>query len=84
MMTNNVSVHFLGIHRRITGEDTVSIEISGTTSVGDLIEILNDRYPALELDEAASIITVNQMKASPERLLKPDDVVSILPHISGG
>jgi molybdopterin converting factor small subunit len=84
MIINTVSVHFLGIHRQITGEDTIAVEISGTTSVGDLIGILNNRYPALELDEAASIITVNQVKAYPERLLKPDDAVSILPHISGG
>ena len=84
MIKNSVSVHFLGIHRQITGEDTITVEITGATSVGDLIKILNDRYSTLELDEVASIITVNHVKAYPERLLKPDDMVSILPHISGG
>ncbi len=84
MVNNTVSVHFLGVHRQITGEDILAVEVSGTTTVGDLIGILNNSYPALELDGATSIVTVNHVKAHPERLLKPDDAVSIIPHISGG
>ena len=84
MIKNTVSVNFLGIHRQITGEDTITVDISGKITVGDLIGILNNRYPDLGLDEGAVIVTVNQVKAGPEKTLKANDVVAVLPHISGG
>jgi len=85
-MTKNstVSVEFHGVQRVITGEDAIVIEITGETKVRDVLELVNRRYPALDLDESMIIMTVNQEKVSADRILNADDAVSFIPHISGG
>ena len=81
---STVSVEFHGVQRIITGEDAIVIEITARTKVKDVLELLNRRYPALDLDEGMIIMTVNQEKVSADRTLNNDDTVSFIPHISGG
>jgi len=79
-----VSVEFHGVQRVITGEDAIVIEITPKTKVKDVLELLNRRYPALDLDEGMIIMTVNQEKVSAGSILNDGDTVSFIPHISGG
>ena len=81
---NTVQVKFLGIQRLTTEKDSITIELSGIMQVGDVLELVKSRYPELDLDEDKVVTTVNQEKAYPERLLKPGDIISFLPFISGG
>ena len=81
---STVSVEFHGVQRVITGEDAIVIEITAKTKVKDVLELVNHRYPALDLDEGMIIMTVNQEKVSADRTLNNDDTVSFIPHISGG
>jgi len=81
---STVSVEFHGVQRIITGEDAIVIEITARTKVKDVLELLNRRYPALDLDEGMIIMTVNQEKVSADSILNDDDTVSFIPHISGG
>jgi len=81
---STVSVEFHGVQRVITGEDAIVIEITAKTKVKDVLELLNRRYPALDLDEGMIIMTVNQEKVSAGSILNDGDTVSFIPHISGG
>ena len=81
---STVSVEFHGVQRVITGEDDIVIEITPKTKVKDILELVNRRYPALDLDENMITMTVNQEKVPADRVLNADDTVSFIPHISGG
>ena len=79
-----VSVKFLGMQRVVTKKDSVNIPITGEMTVKDILELVKNLYPGLNLDEEMLFVTVNQEKADLDRLLMADDTVSFLPHISGG
>jgi len=79
-----VSVKFLGMQRVVTKKDSLDIPLPGEMTVKDILELVKNLYPALNLDEDVMLVTVNQEKASLDRLLGADDSVSFLPHISGG
>ena len=79
-----VSVKFFGMQRVVTKKDTINIPITGEMTVNEVLEFVKNLYPNLNLDEGMIFITVNQEKASLDRLLSADDTISFLPHISGG
>ena len=53
-------------------------------TVKDVLEFVKNLYPNLNLAEEMLFVTVNQEKASLDKLLSADDTISFLPHISGG
>jgi molybdopterin converting factor small subunit len=79
-----VSVHFLGLHRKIAKTDEVKVPLSRETRVNDLLRHLNERYPDLSLNPVDFIISVNDQMSGPDQILKADDNIAILPHIGGG
>lgn len=79
-----VSVRFLGMQRVVTKKDSINIPITGDMTVKDIFESVKNLYPGLNLDEEMLFVTVNQEKASLDRLLSADDTISFLPYISGG
>ena len=79
-----VSVKFFGMQRVVTKKDTINIPITGEMTVNEVLEYVKNLYPNLNLDEEMLFVTVNQEKASLDRLLSADDTISFLPHISGG
>ncbi len=79
-----VSVKFFGMQRVATKKDTINIPITGEMTVNEVLEYVKNLYPNLNLDEEMLFVTVNQEKASLDRLLSADDTISFLPHISGG
>ncbi|NQT05844.1 MAG: MoaD/ThiS family protein [Dehalococcoidia bacterium] len=79
-----VSVKFFGMQRTVTKKDSLDIPVTGEMTVKDILALVKNLYPALNLDEEMLFVTVNQEKASLDRLLGADDSISFLPHISGG
>jgi molybdopterin converting factor small subunit len=79
-----VSVKFLGMQRVVTKKDSMNIPVTEEMTVKDILELVKNLYPDLNFDEEMLFATVNQEKASLDRLLGADDSVSFLPHISGG
>ncbi len=79
-----VSVKFLGMQRVVTKKDSMNIPVTEEMTVKDILELVKNLYPDLNFDEEMLFVTVNQEKASLDRLLGADDSVSFLPHISGG
>jgi len=58
--------------------------ITEKTPLRNALEYVRQLYPDLVLDEKLILMTVNHELASPDRLLKSNDTVCILPHIGGG
>jgi molybdopterin converting factor small subunit len=79
-----VSIELFGTQRDIAKIDKISIPIAEQTIVGDVLDYLRRDYPALTLDGDSFLITVNHELAPPDRLLRANDVICILPHIGGG
>lgn len=79
-----VSIELNGIFRDIAKIDKIYMPITDKTLVRDALEYVSNRYPALPLDKASFFISVNHELASPNKLLRPNDVICFLPYIGGG
>jgi molybdopterin converting factor small subunit len=79
-----VVIEFLGMQRTMTGADSIKVPITARSRVDDVLEYVRSNYPQLHLDEGMVLVTVNQDIAPRDRVLKPDDIISFLPFISGG
>ncbi|NVJ88005.1 MAG: MoaD/ThiS family protein [Flavobacteriaceae bacterium] len=79
----NVRILFFGITKDLTGESNINLEVNDNCSVNDLKEILKEKFKDLNnLNSYA--IAVNEEYASYDIFLKPNDVVAIIPPVSGG
>jgi len=79
-----VTIELFGIFRDIAKIDKINMPITGKTLVSDALEYIGTKYPALPLDKASLLISVNHEMVSQDKLLRPDDVICFLPHIGGG
>ena len=77
------SVEFLGFQRVITNTQSVDVPISETSRARDALEYIRRKYPELYLEDDV-IITVNNEVASPDSILKANDIILFLPVIGGG
>jgi molybdopterin converting factor small subunit len=79
-----VLIEFFGMQRVVTNTHSIDMPITAETRVNDALEYVRHQYPELRLDEGMFLVTVNQKKASLERVLRANETVSFLPFISGG
>lgn len=78
-----IEVLFFGITSDITGVDVTFVEIESRSCVQDLKKQLITSYPNLKhINEFA--IAVNETYAEDELLLTENDVVAVIPPVSGG
>lgn len=78
-----VTILFFGIARDLTGVSTIAMELSEHSSVATFKIELISNYPELNHIESYAI-AVNESYASDEVLLKENDVVAVIPPVSGG
>lgn len=79
-----VSVHFLGLQRKLAGAHKIKVPLLEETKVNDLLGYLKEQYPDLSLSRDEFIVSVNDRMSRPDQVLKANDVIAILPHIGGG
>ena len=79
-----VSIQFLGSQRTITHTPAIEMPITRETKVSDVLEFVRHRYPDLHLQEAETLITVNQEMALLDHIVRDSDTISFLPFIHGG
>ncbi len=72
-----IKVKLLGYLSHIAGAREVKVEVCGEKRVKDLISI-----PNINIEEL--VILINGHTARPEDKARPGDVVTVMPHISGG
>jgi molybdopterin converting factor small subunit len=79
-----VTAEFLGTQRAASGAERIEIPITAKTTVNDVLDYVQRKYPQLKLAEWMVIVVVNQHIASREQVLKAGDTISFLPFLSGG
>lgn len=79
----DLQVLFFGISSDFTGKTTVILSLSEESSVLEFKEFIQQKYPKLSQINSYSI-AVNESYATDEMILKENDVVAIIPPVSGG
>jgi molybdopterin converting factor subunit 1 len=74
---------FFGITTDLVGTSNLDLELSEASTVFDFKSLLKKNYPQLEsLDSYA--IAVNESYATDDLILKRNDIVAVIPPVSGG
>lgn len=78
-----VNILLFGISTDLVGSNSVEFELTKNASVGDFKTSFQQQFPQLsQLNSYA--IAVNENYASDTTELKENDVVAIIPPVSGG
>lgn len=77
-----VIVRFFGRYREIVGERRKELEVGENAEVKDILDPLMREYP--NLNEEKLIVALNHKRADQNVKLKENDIVAILPPVSGG
>ena len=79
----NIQILFFGITTDLIGNSKINFSLEKAISVNDFKTKLKEVYPQLQnLDSYA--IAVNESYADNNLLLSENDVVAIIPPVSGG
>ena len=79
----NINTLFFGISTDLVGENSIIFELPLNSTVGSFKTKLQQEYPQLtQLNSYA--IAVNESYAPDETELQENDVVAIIPPVSGG
>ena len=79
----NLKVLLFGISKELIGETRMVFSISPKTTILEFQTQLKKQYPQVtEINSYA--IAVNESYASNETVLKENDIVAIIPPVSGG
>ncbi len=79
----NIKVLFFGITKDLTGTSETSVSLTNEATVKDFKEILNKKFGKLSnIDSYA--IAVNEAYAKEDTVLRSNDIVAIIPPVSGG
>jgi molybdopterin synthase sulfur carrier subunit len=86
-----LKVRYFARYRSLVGKSEEELEVPEGITVGELIEILKERYPVLrnevfaEEDDLADVnVSRNGRYVRFDEVLKDGDVVAIFPPVSGG
>ncbi len=78
-----LTILLFGITTDLLGTSSINIELPKNSSVTDLKLALKTNFKPLEKLESYAV-AVNEAYASDELLLKPNDIIAIIPPVSGG
>ncbi len=79
-----VTVKFFSFFQPIAGTEQLSIELPDETTLGDLLESLNQRFATGTFTAQKAMVMVNRRNAFPETKLYNGDDVLLLPILGGG
>ncbi len=78
-----VQILFFGITSDLLGASNLEIEVVEASTVANLKSLLKEKYPQLK-NIASYAIAVNESYAVDDLVLEENDVVAIIPPVSGG
>jgi len=79
-----VTIKFFASYREMLGEDQLLLELDEGFTVGDILEVLKDRYPVLREQGYMPLTACNLKHVSKRHALSDGDEVAIFPPVSGG
>ena len=80
----DVTIKFFASYRELLGEDELVFEVGEGATVGELLEFLKERFPALAQQGYSPLTAVNLTHVSKRHILEDGDEVAIFPPVSGG
>lgn len=78
-----ITTLFFGISSDLVGNSQLEISIENQTTVADFKNILKEEYGKLEKLNSYAI-AVNEEYATDEFIIKENDIVAVIPPVSGG
>jgi len=78
-----VQILFFGITSDLLGASNLELEVVEASTVANLKSLLKEKYPQLK-NIASYAIAVNESYAVENLVLEENDVVAIIPPVSGG
>lgn len=78
-----VQILFFGITSDLLGTSNLELEVVEASTVANLKSLLKEKYPQLK-NIASYAIAVNESYAVENLVLEENDVVAIIPPVSGG
>ncbi len=79
-----IRVQFFGQLREVTGVVETEVKMPAGGHISELIDVLQQKYPALRPYMASTSFALNDEYVSREQPLQHGNVVCVLPPISGG
>jgi molybdopterin converting factor small subunit len=79
-----VKVRFFSYCKEVTGCATTTQSMPDGSSVGDLLEVLFQQFPALAQLQKSLLVAVGVEYQRRGYVLQPDDDVSLFPPVQGG
>ena len=78
-----IQVLLFGITTDLLGTSSLEVEVPNNSTISIFIKQFLTKYPQLENIESYAI-AVNEEYASNQTMLKENDVIAIIPPVSGG
>lgn len=78
-----VQILFFGITTDLLGFSNLELEVTEASTVVNLKRLLKEKYPQLK-NMASYAIAVNESYAANDLVLNENDIVAIIPPVSGG
>jgi MoaE-MoaD fusion protein len=79
-----VRVLFFGMLKDAAGKSSEVVEVASNASLRDLLAVCEARIPKLKESMPSLAVAVNQEYAGPDKRLRENDEVALLPPVSGG
>jgi|TARA_B110000459_G_C16201648_1_gene312487 molybdopterin converting factor subunit 1 len=79
----NIKTLFFGITADLIGASELDVVLASSISIGAFKTFLKEKYPQLKNINTYAI-AVNEAYVEDELLLRENDVVAIIPPVSGG
>ncbi len=79
-----VTIKLFARLRELVGTGTLEREVADKSTVADVLQSLQEEFPALAQAASRTIISVNKEFADPQTALSAGDEVAIFPPVSGG
>ncbi|WNW01033.1 molybdopterin converting factor subunit 1 [Tenacibaculum sp. HL-MS23] len=78
-----INVLLFGIATDLIGSSSLTIELPISCNVTSFKELLTKQYPELK-QMSSYAIAINESYATDETIIKENDIIAIIPPVSGG
>lgn len=79
-----MQVEFFGVLKEVVGSSRITLDIAPPVTIEELLVSLTTRYPALQSHLPRVACAVGDEVRSRQDVLQADDVLVLLPPVSGG
>jgi molybdopterin synthase sulfur carrier subunit len=79
-----IKVLFFASYREKTGIKSDYFEINPGATLGDLIQIISRRFPNIKTDTSKIVAAINEEFCGHNTVLEPENIVALIPPVSGG